>query len=219
MAKIVSIEGNIGVGKSTFIDIVRRNIPDSESVGEPVDIWLNIRDSENLNILQAFYNDKKRWSYTFQNLAFMTRMMSIQNKINTTTKSIIFLDRSLDTDKNVFAKMLKDEDLLSELEWEIYKCCSCVYETSPEKMTKKNIIYLRCSPEIAYERIIKRGRIEEQHISFEYIKSVHKYHEEWLLNNRHNNVLILDCDKDFENDEDNQMQLMKIVLKFIGSID
>jgi deoxynucleoside kinase len=219
MAKIVSIEGNIGVGKSTFIDIVRCNIPDSESVGEPIDIWLNIRDSKNLNILQAFYDDKKRWSYTFQNLAYVTRMMTIEDKISTTTKSIVFLDRSLDTDKNVFAKMLKDDGLISELEGKIYDYWSRFYEAHVREMPKKNIIYLRCSPEIAYERIIKRGRIEEQHIPFEYIKSVHKYHEDWLLNNKDNNVLILDCDKDFENDKDYQIELIDAVVKFISSID
>lgn len=219
MPKIVSIEGNIGVGKSTFIDIVRSKIPDSESVSEPIDIWLNIRDGENLNILQAFYDDKKRWSYTFQNLAYVTRMMTIEDKIKTTAKGTIFLDRSLDTDKNVFAKMLKDDGSISELESKIYDYWSCFYETHIRTTIQKNIIYLRCSPEVAHERIIKRGRVEEQNIPFEYIKSVHQYHENWLLNNKTDNVLILDCDVDFENDKVRQMELMESVIKFLCAID
>ena len=43
MAITISIEGNIGVGKSSFIDILKNNF-DCEVVPEPVQMWLNIKD-------------------------------------------------------------------------------------------------------------------------------------------------------------------------------
>lgn len=42
------------------------------------------------------------------------------------------------------------------------------------------IVYLRTSPEIAYERILKRNRSEEKTVSFEYIRALHEIHEDWL---------------------------------------
>ena len=43
------------------------------------------------------------------------------------------------------------------------------------------IIYLRTSPEIAFSRIQKRQRTEENHISLDYIKTLHHLHENWLI--------------------------------------
>lgn len=45
------------------------------------------------------------------------------------------------------------------------------------------IVYLRTDPEVAYERIGQRGRSEENSIKLEYLQSVHKYHEDWLVHN------------------------------------
>lgn len=42
------------------------------------------------------------------------------------------------------------------------------------------VVYLRTSPEIAYDRILKRNRSEEKTVPFEYIDSLHTIHEEWL---------------------------------------
>lgn len=102
--KIISIEGNIGVGKSTFISILKNKWPNCDIVSEPVELWKDLTNDDNKNILQMFYEDINRWSYTFQNLACITRMMKIEDKINESNSEYIFLDRSLATDKHVFEK-------------------------------------------------------------------------------------------------------------------
>ena len=56
---IISIEGNIGVGKSTFINILKSTWDDCDIVNEPVNEWNNFTDSNDKNILQMFYEDKK----------------------------------------------------------------------------------------------------------------------------------------------------------------
>lgn len=43
-------------------------------------------------------------------------------------------------------------------------------------------VYLRSSPEVVYNRMMYRNRSEEKCVPFEYIKDLHKYHEDWLYN-------------------------------------
>lgn len=197
MKTVISIEGNIGVGKSTFTNLLKKYFNNCQIVSEPVDIWINLKDNDNNSILGLFYKDINRWAYTFQNIAYITRMMKITDAIKS-DNDIIFLDRSLGTDKNVFAKMLYDDKILSDIEYNMYNMW-CDFYSKYIDNNDNYIIYLKCTTSVAYERIKKRGREEEKNISLEYLEKLHKYHEEWLLNKE--NVLIVDCDKEFENDE------------------
>ena len=43
-----------------------------------------------------------------------------------------------------------------------------------------HIVYLRSDPNIAYKRMKKRGRIEEENTTIEYINEINDAHEEWL---------------------------------------
>ena len=209
---IISIEGNIGVGKSTFTNILQNIFRESKIVEEPVDMWLNTITKSGENILGLFYKDIPRWGYTFQNLAYVTRMMKIQDAIKT-NKSIIFLDRSLGTDKNVFEKMLYDDKLITDIEHNMYNLWCDFYTKYVNNMNSWKYIYLRCTPNTSYERIKKRGREEEKNITLEYLEKLHKYHEEWLMNT--NDVLIIDCDKDFENNLEYQQEIInKVKEKF-----
>ena len=213
MQQIISIEGNIGVGKSSFIDIIKSHI-NCEVVPEPVNLWLNIKDVNNKNILQTFYDDINRWGYTFQNVACITRMMCIEDTIRNSNSQYIFLDRSLGTDKHVFELMLYDNGNINQLEHNIYNLWINFYSNYVRKYTMNKIIYLKSTPEVCNERIKLRGREEEKNISIEYLNKLHNYHENWL--NNKNNVLVLDCSKDFIKDIDYQKTLINQVINFIN---
>ena len=216
MAQFVSIEGNIGVGKSTFVKLLLEQIKDSDVVNEPVEQWLKIKDSDGKNILGEFYEDKKRWAYTFQSLAYVTRMNNIEDKIKTSDAKTIFLDRSINTDKNIFAKMLFDDGILSELEYNIYNCWNDFYSTHIRDISNIKTIYLKCDIDCAISRIKKRGRVEEMSIGYDYIEKLHKYHEEWLMSDNPN-VLVLNCNRDFEYDLEYQNEIIETVRNFIKS--
>jgi deoxyguanosine kinase len=207
---VLSVEGNIGVGKSTFTKILQNNFNNSFVVSEPVDMWLNTKTSDGENILGLFYKDIPRWGYTFQNLAYVTRMMKIQNALQS-DYNIIFLDRSLGTDRFVFEKMLYDDGLLTDIEHKMYELWCDFYKNYVNKNNDWNYIYLQCNPKIAYNRIKKRGREEEKNITLEYLEKLHKYHEEWL--NKIDNVLIINCDKDFESDIEYQKEICDLIKK------
>ncbi len=214
---IISLEGNIGAGKSSFLKILKQNLSDkAEFIDEPVDEWLQIKNNKNENLLEVFYQDKKRWAYTFQNIAYITRMKRIIDIMQTTSKSIIFMDRSLEGDLNTFTKMLKEDGDIDNLEWSAYKKWNTMFTDLIGKNIQTRHIYLRCTPEIAYERISKRARNEENSIPFEYIKQLHLYHDNWLLNNTRS--YIIDVNKDFVYDEQNKDIVYQLMLNTLGSI-
>ena len=214
---IISLEGNIGAGKSSFLKILKQNLSDkAEFIDEPVDEWLQIKNNKNENLLEVFYQDKKRWAYTFQNIAYITRMKRIIDIMQTTSKSIIFMDRSLEGDLNTFTKMLKEDGDIDNLEWSAYKKWNTMFTDLIGKNIQTRHIYLRCTPEIAYSRISKRARNEENSIPFEYIKQLHLYHDNWLLNNTRS--YIIDVNKDFVYDEQNKDIVYQLMLNTLGSI-
>jgi len=215
---IISVEGNIGVGKSTFIEkILINNFDDSEKVSEPVELWKTITDENEKNILELFYNDKKRWAYSFQNIACITRMMKIEETIKTSNKKYIFLDRSLGTDYNVFEKMLYDNGEISEIEHKMYNLWCSFYKNYVRDNNKIIYIYLKCDSNICLERINKRNRIEEKSINIEYLDKLNEYHDKWLLNSEEfNNTIVLDCNDDFENNLEKQIEMINIIKNRIG---
>ena len=42
------------------------------------------------------------------------------------------------------------------------------------------VIYLRTTPEVAYQRLKARARSEEKIVSLEYLQDLHNLHEKWL---------------------------------------
>jgi deoxyadenosine/deoxycytidine kinase len=117
---LISIEGNIGSGKSTLLKIIREKYKDNENiifVDEPVSEWLNIKDSNQNNILELFYKDKKKYSFSFQILAYITRLRKILEAIENNKDKIIICERSIYSDKFVFAKMLYEQKFIDEIDW------------------------------------------------------------------------------------------------------
>lgn len=178
------IEGNIGVGKSTLVNALKEH--GLETLQEPVDAWSSCRNSNGKNILQEFYDDPKRWAYTFQSMAFRTRVMGMSSLSNN-----CIIERSVYTDRMVFAEAALDDGYIDTIEWNDYINW---FDFIMDKFGKKpdGIIYLRGSPETCMKQIKQRGRQGEENISLDYLKVLHKKHDKWLTNE--DNVLVLDID-------------------------
>jgi deoxyadenosine/deoxycytidine kinase len=179
--KIICIEGNIGSGKTTIIEKISKLYPEYTIIKEPVDLWLNLRDSEDgKSLLEKFYTDKKRWSYTLQSTAFITRHLGAQKAIDelpSDKKAIFISERGVLTDKHVFAKMLHDDGDLSDLEYSVYQMWFDKYAVG---LPIKGIVYIDTDYNTSSERIKIRNREGEQGIPVEYLKNLELYHKKWL---------------------------------------
>tara|TARA_B100001248_G_scaffold258100_1_gene241675 strand:+ start:766 stop:1593 length:828 start_codon:yes stop_codon:yes gene_type:complete len=211
---VISIDGNIGSGKSTLMKILKNNFKDYVFVDEPVNKWLSAKDDNNKNLLTNFYEDTNRWSYTFQNYAFITRTKNLMdavtnikaqniteyikiffNRIFFGKKLVIFTERSILTDRYVFAEMLHDSKNINSMEWTMYLDWYKVFKNS---INIDNIVYLKTDPTKSLERVNKRARNEEKSVDLEYLKLVHDKHEKWLSNN--SKSIIIDGNQEFESD-------------------
>jgi deoxyadenosine/deoxycytidine kinase len=144
---------------------------------EPVDVWTSFKDKTGKNILQYFYEDPKRFAYTFQNTAFVSRVEKLQEIDR--TKDAVFIERSIWSDKNVFAKNCFESGMMSEIEYMLYEKWFSWLEKNLS-IGDYQFIYLRCSPETSFARMKERNRNEETGVSLDYITQIHNQHEIWM---------------------------------------
>jgi len=183
MTRLISIEGNIGSGKSSFVKNLELYYSNYENCNnkkicflqEPVDMWNTITNESGKTVIECFYADNKKYAFAFQMMAYISRLATIKETLKE-NYDIIFMERCLFTDRNVFAKMLYDDDKINEIEYKIYNQW---FDEFINDFPNIEYIYIQTSPEIAYNRIIKRGRIGEN-IPLEYLTKCHNYHNNWI---------------------------------------
>lgn len=207
--QIVSIEGNIGSGKSTLLANLKKKFNNDNTnilfLKEPVDEWSNIKDENGLTMLEKFYSDQKKYSFSFQMMAYISRLKLLKDTVTKIKqdwrtcikkkldlmranyhdddqqiefpKYVIITERSLYTDKMVFAKMLYDTGKIEFINYQIYLNW---FNTFAEEFPVDKIIYVRTKPETCHKRISVRNREGEDNISLDYLKSCSEYHENML---------------------------------------
>jgi len=184
---IISIEGNIGSGKSTLFEKLKIHFANNKNiifVREPVDIWERIQDENGTTILEKFYQDQIKYSFSFQIMAYISRINLLKETIKEHPGVTIITERSLYTDKMVFAKMLYDTHKIEYINYQIYLN---LFDTFKNDFNVDNIIYIKTDPDVCYNRILKRARNGENNISLDYLQLCDTYHN--------NMVDILQCDK------------------------
>ena len=179
---IISLDGNIGAGKSTLLAEIRKSIPDLRVVDEPVGQWTALKNNTGKNLLELFYEDKKRWAYTFQNCAILTRLKNIKEAVeeldaNGKGPQVILTERSVLTDKYVFAQMLRDSGDIDDLEWELYDSWFSIFSKQHQV---NGIIYLSTSSTTSKDRIHIRNRQGEDRIQLDYLDALDRQHKQWI---------------------------------------
>ena len=181
--KIISIDGNIGSGKSTLMGKLKTYFSNNKNVvflKEPVDEWETITDENGTTILEKFYGDSTKYGFSFQIMAYISRLDVIRKEIKKNPDAIFISERSLFTDKLVFAKMLFDSGNIELVNYKIYLKW---FDTFAEDFPVSKVIYVNTLPEICHQRIVKRSRTGESNIPLDYLQNCHKYHNNMLDTN------------------------------------
>lgn len=239
--EIISIEGNIGSGKSTLLTNLKKYFNNNTFIvflKEPVDEWNQIKDEHGTTMLEKFYADQKKYSFSFQMMAYISRLKLLKdtmkdinlqiNKLRSfyydyecgqnskNKKFIIITERSLFTDKMIFAKMLYDTGKIEHINYQIYLNW---FNTFIDEFPVHKIIYVRTDPEICYQRINTRQREGEENIPLDYLKSCCDYHENMLDKNTSdcvcNQQLILNGNHNIYENESILYEWIESIEKFI----
>ncbi|EUB54403.1 Deoxynucleoside kinase [Echinococcus granulosus] len=196
----VAVEGNIGCGKSTFLNYFKGLSPKIQISLEPIVLW---NDVKGFKLFEVFYGDPNRWSTPFESQVMAT---FFERQAEKQTAPVRLLERSVHTCRYCFIEAMNRNRQLSDEDLEVF---DKFYDWGMSFPTSKLdlIVYLRCSPEICAERIRKRDRRGESAISMasftsDYLNQLHDLHEDWLLGTKRDcvgaPVMVFDCDEPLE---------------------
>ena len=217
MPFIISIEGNIGSGKSTLLKNLKTynaaGVSDNKFifVQEPVEEWNNIKDKSGESIIQKFYANQKDYAFSFQIMAYITRLRKLMEVVEKNPESIIICERSLETDKYVFAQMLYDDKKMESVEYQIYNNW---FHSFSDLAPLHKVIYLKTDPNVSFQRIHERNRTGESSIPFDYIQNCHIYHDK-MYDLITCSKKIVDCTNDFKENVDYFEKITKDILDFL----
>lgn len=87
----VFVEGNVGSGKTTFLEQFA-DCPNVFLAKEPVHKWQDVRGH---NFLGLMYEDPKRWSFAFQSIVQRTMLELHQARPELPGQNIKIMERSI----------------------------------------------------------------------------------------------------------------------------
>jgi deoxyadenosine/deoxycytidine kinase len=180
---IISIDGNIGSGKTTIIENLEKHLEHDQSIlflREPLDVWETVKDPvTGENILQKFYTDPHKYAFAFQVMAYATRLSMVRDAIKSGHGHYraIVLERSLAADKRIFAKMLYDDGKIDDVCYQIYQK---FYKEFSDEVGLDGIVYIDADAEVCKQRVEKRSRQGEDGIPLEYLQKCKDYHDDWM---------------------------------------
>lgn len=196
---IISIDGNIGSGKTTLINKLKEKYESNKNIiflKEPVSEWEKIKDIDGKTMLQKFYGDQIMYSFSFQMMAYISRLSIMRNAVKLNPNAIFITERSLSTDKYIFAQMLYDQGKIENVNYQIYLNW---FNEFANDFPINSIIWVNTEPEICHQRIKLRARPGEEIISIDYLIDCNFYHH-GFIHEMNTNTLVLDGNADIFQD-------------------
>ena len=168
MTRIISIEGNIGAGKSTIIEHIRQRIGDDVIVvNEPIREWLNCKDNSGCSKFESFNKCPDLRAFEFQLYVQMTRIVEMSRILkNIKDDKLIIVERTIESGNKIFGGELVERGLLSPAEQrELVRITSCLKSWEDEY-----IILIKTEPSICLDRIRNRARGGEESVDLKFLE-------------------------------------------------
>lgn len=194
----VGIAGNIGVGKTTFTQLLAKKYGWDEYYESVIDN----------PYLSDFYSSMERWSFNLQIYFLNSRFRQVK-EIHEKSKNVI-QDRTIYEDANIFAPNLHAMGLMTNRDFENYRS---LFDLMEENVAAPDLlIYLRSSIPNLVSQIHKRGREYENSISIEYLSRLNERYEAWIHNYNKGELLIVDIDDlDFVENKDDLKKIISLI--------
>jgi deoxyadenosine/deoxycytidine kinase len=204
--------GLIGIGKTTLCKKLKRKLNEEhglsiDTILEPVEAW------KESGLLNHFYQDMKRWAYTFQQKAFSSRL-NLFTKVDWDKIELTISDGTILMDRHAFAEMLHDDRMMSDFEFEEYLDSFQEWKNIVPAADPSIFIYLKPSQvDVAIKRIKTRDRSEEIGITSDYLTKLEsKIEKMFQLPSIKNRVIVVDADQ-------NEDQLIEDIYKKLNEKD
>ena len=170
MKKFVAVAGNIGVGKSTLVEMVCQRLR-----------WKPFYEPVTDNpYLPDFYNDMQTWAFHSQIFFLTNRLRAHRNLLDHPTS--VIQDRSVYEDAEIFACNLYRQKQMSARDYNTYRE---LYRVLSEFLPPPDlVVYLRASVPTLQRRIRHRDRNYERQIESSYLEQLNNLYETWIKNFR-----------------------------------
>lgn len=186
---IISVNGNIGSGKSTLMDNLAKAATGEtklfDLIPEPIESWKPW--------LNLFYADPKRYAYSFQSVVLLHQMIQYEFicESQKMMKPMVLFERDPLVSHHIFAQTLLEDGSIHPLEMEVYR------EMYRRKFhwIPDYTIYIQTPPELCLERIHERNRSSEGGIPLDYLRKLHTHHERLFIEEAHRyegRVIVID---------------------------
>lgn len=198
----VSIEGPIGIGKSTL----------SKAVAEKFG-FVHLREIVEENpFLEKFYNDLEAWSFQTEMFFLCNRYKQLED----IQKQALEKGVGVSSDYHIFKNLIFAKRTLNEEQYEKY--LSIYGILTADKPVPNVILYINASLETILNRIKKRGRIIEKGIDPMYIEQLSKDYDEYMAifkkENPHVKVIQINGDEvDFVKNEEQLNDILMMIEK------
>ena len=171
----IAIEGPIGVGKTSL----------AQALGLRIGARIVLEDTDSNPFIARFYQDAEKYAFPVQLYFLLTRynqqrQLAQQDLFAQATVSDYLLAKD-----RIFAQLNLDPDELVLYEG--------VYRLLDGKLAKPDlVVYLRARVEVLAERLRKRNRSFERHISLEYLDRVSAAYRDFFFYYEETPLLVVD---------------------------
>lgn len=148
----VSVEGNIGSGKSECLAALSSAFPTVPTFPEPVEKWTDLLD--------LYYASPAEWALPFA----LKVLLSFREPAAHET---CIVERSPLASRHVFSQLLYNQGILNCHEWELFKEYHDLLAWKPDV-----VLYIDTPTDVCLKRIADRGRACEATIDLDYLKRV-----------------------------------------------
>lgn len=202
--KYVAVAGNMGIGKSSLVKFLCRQYK-LQPFYEP---------NATNPYLKDFYKDMKSWAFHSQ-VYFLSQKFHIHQELQQQrTKKTVVQDRSIYEDAEIFAYNLFRSRKMKKRDYLTYRD---LYETIIKSLQPPDLmIYLRADLRTVRQRIILRGRPEEQDVPVSYLRRLNSLYEEWFERYDLSPTLVLEMgDMDYGTNLLDRLDLLQKIERYL----